>query len=297
MPNGQETITPQATETNLLVSANFARANEIYFTSMFGESVRKLTEALGVTRKISKQAGTTLKTYKVTGTLQDGTVAEGATIPLSKYETTETPLKEITLKKWRKATTAEAILEKGFEQAVTDTTTKMLRQIQAGIRTSFFSFLATGTSTATGVGLQAAFANAWGKMQVLFEDDAVETVYFVNPTDVANYLGGTPISVQNAFGMNYLENFLGLGTVIMNASVPAGTFYATAKNNLVLYYIPAGGTDLNRAFTFTTDETGYIGVHNEPAYDNMTNSTTAISGVELLADQLTGIVVGTIAAK
>ena len=65
----------------------------------------------------------------------------------------------------------------------------------------------------------------------------------------------------------------------------------------MLYYIPAGGTDLNRAFTFTTDETGYIGVHNEPAYDNMTNSTTAISGVELLADQLTGIVVGTIAAK
>lgn len=82
MPNGQETTTPQATETNLLVSANFARANEIYFTSMFGESVRKLTEALGVTRKISKQAGTTLKTYKVTGTLQDGTVAEGATIPV-----------------------------------------------------------------------------------------------------------------------------------------------------------------------------------------------------------------------
>ena len=76
-------------------------------------------EALGVTRKIPKQAGTVLKAYKATGTLQDGsTVSEGDIIPLSEYQTTWESVGEIKLKKWRKATSAEAIIEKGYDQAV-----------------------------------------------------------------------------------------------------------------------------------------------------------------------------------
>lgn len=54
---------------------------------MFSENVKKLLEALGVTRKIAKQAGTVLKAYKATGTLENGEVAEGETIPLSKDKT------------------------------------------------------------------------------------------------------------------------------------------------------------------------------------------------------------------
>ena len=83
-------------------------------TLMFTESLRKLTEALGVTRKVAKQAGTVLKTYKATGTLEDGAVAEGETIPLSKYTTEAVNYGEISLKKWRKATSAEAIIERGY---------------------------------------------------------------------------------------------------------------------------------------------------------------------------------------
>ena len=48
-------------DTNLIKKADLARAREIEFVSMFGENVRKLMEALGVTRKIAKQAGTALK--------------------------------------------------------------------------------------------------------------------------------------------------------------------------------------------------------------------------------------------
>lgn len=281
---------------NIIKSADLARAREVEFTYTFGENIKKLMEALGVTRKIAKQAGTVLKAYKATGTLEDGAVAEGDTIPLSKYKTEPVTFAEITLKKWRKATSAEAIIEKGYDQAVTMTTDRMLLDVQKTIRTAFFTFLATGTGTATGTTFQAALAQAWGQLQVKFEDDAIQSVYFMNPLDVADYLSTADITLQTAFGMTYVENFIGLGTVFFNSSVPQGKIYATAKDNIVLYYVPVNGADLNEAFSFTTDQTGYIGIHEEPDYTNMTASDTVVNGMALFAERLDGIVVASISA-
>ena len=283
-----------AAETNLIKSEDLARAREIDFTYRFSESIKKVMEALVVTRKIPKQAGTVLKAYKATGTLQDGNVAEGDLIPLSKYITKPVSFDEITLKKWRKATSAEAIVEKGYNQAVVMTTDAMLKDVQKGIRASFFSFLGTGTGVAAGDTFQATLAQSWGQLQVLFEDDDIQSVYFMNPLDVADYLATANISLQTAFGMTYVENFLGLGTVIFNSSVPKGKIYATAKDNLVLYYIPVNGADLNEAFSFTSDQTGLIGIHEAPDYTNMTASDTVVSGIVLFAERLDGVVVGTI---
>ena len=283
-----------AAETNLIKKEDLVRAREIEFVNLFGESVKKLVEALGVTRKIPKQAGYTLKSYKATGTLQDGTVAEGDLIPLSKYQTEAVSYAEIVLKKWRKATSAEAIIEKGYDQAVQMTTDRMLKDVQKGIRTDFFTFLATGTGSATGATFQAALAQAWGKLQVLFEDDSIEAIYFMNPLDVADYLATAQITTQTAFGMTYVENFLGLGTVIFDSKVPEGTIYATAKDNIVLYYVPVNGADLGNAFSFTADQTGLIGIHEEADYKHMTAEDTVMSGVVLFAERLDGIVKSTI---
>lgn len=283
-------------ETNLIKKADLARVREVDFVTRFNGSIKKLTEALGVTRKIAKQAGTVLKVHTVTGTLGTGIVAEGDTIPLSKYTTAETPVGEMTLLKWRKATSAEAIIDRGYDQAVSETTDKMLKDVQKKIKTDFFTFLSgvTSSSTASGTTLQAALADAWGELQVLFEDEDVESVYFLNPKDVSAYLGTAQISTQTAFGMTYIENFLGLGTVILNSAVTEGTFYATAKENIVLYFIPVNGADLNEAFSFTSDETGYIGIHEEPDYTNMTASDTVVDGIKLFADYADGIVKGTV---
>lgn len=286
-----------AAEENLITKDDLARAREIEFVTLFNENVKKLQEALGVTRRIAKQAGSTLKYYKATGTLQDGNVAEGDTIPLSKYKTEAVTFDEITLKKWRKATSAEAIIDGGFDQAVEMTTDEMLRDVQKGIRKDFFSFLATGTGAATGTSFQATLAQTWGQLQVLFEDNDIEAVYFMNPQDVADYLATAQISLQTAFGMTYVENFLGLGTVIFNGSVPKGTIYATAKNNIVLYYIPVNGADLNNAFAFTSDVTGLIGIHEKADYDNMTCTDTVVSGIVLFAERIDGVVVGTITSS
>nr|DAH99366.1 MAG TPA: Major head protein [Caudoviricetes sp.] len=281
-------------EENLIKKADLAKAREIEFVNMFSENIKKLIEALGVTRKIPKQAGYTLKSYKATGTLESGTVAEGDTIPLSKYKTEAVSYSEITLKKWRKATSAEAIISGGYDQAVQMTTDRMLLDVQKGIRSDFFTFLGTGTGVATGVGFQAALAQAWGQLQVKFEDDSIEAVYFMNPLDVADYLATAQITLQTAFGMTYVENFLGLGTVIFDSKVPKGKIYATAKDNIVLYYIPVNGADLDEAFDFTSDQTGLIGIHETPDYTNMTASDTVVSGIVLFAERLDGIIVSTI---
>lgn len=283
-----------AADGKLITRNDLARIREIEFAEIFSESIKKLMEALGVTRKVAKQAGTVLKTYRATGTLENGEVAEGDTIPLSKYKTEAVSYKEIILNKWRKATSAEAIIERGYDQAVTMTTDRMLTDVQKKIRSNFFTFLGTGTGTATGTTFQAALAQAWGQLQVLFEDDEISAVYFMNPLDVADYLATAQITMQSAFGMNYIENFLGLGKVFFNSSVPKGKIYATAQDNLVLYYVPVNGADLGEAFSFTSDETGYIGIHEEPDYTNMTASDTVINGMELFAERLDGVVVSSI---
>lgn len=284
-----------AAETNTIMEADVARVRAIDFNYQFTGSLRKMIEALGVTRKIAVQEGTTLKALKVTGTLQSGTVAEGELIPLSHYETVETPVGEAVLNKWRKGTTAEAILKGGYEQAVGATTDQMVKDIQKTIRNAFFTFLATGTGTATGTGLQAALANGWGNLQVLWEDDAVETVYFLNPLDVSAYLGTAQVTMQTAFGMNYIENFLGLGTVFLNSNVPQGKFYATAKENVVMYYINVSNGDIASAFLLTTDETGYVGIREYPDEDHARVMDLVMSGVTFFPERLDGIVVGTIA--
>lgn len=283
-----------AVDAKTVKEADLAKVRDIDFTERFSKGIDTLMAMLGVTRKQEKRAGEVLKVYKATGTLESGVVAEGEVIPLSKYQTTYEAIGEAVLNKWRKVTTAEAISSKGYGQAVNDTNDKMLKDIQKGVRTSFVNFLATGTGEAAGVGLQATLAQAWGKLQVLFEDTSVQSVYFMNPLDVADYLGGAQISTQTAFGMSYIENFLGLGTVILASDVPKGKLYATAAENIVLYYIPVTSADMAQAFDLTSDATGLIGIHTGPTYDNLSAETVAASGVGLFAEKLDGIVVGTI---
>ena len=300
-------------ETNLVTAAKMKKIREIDFVNQFTHgSLEKLVEVLGVTRKIPMMEGTTMYVYTTTGTLQPGNVPEGEIIPLSAFERVKTPVGEITISKWRKAVSAEAIkksglqealvetdaaLKSGLQEALVETDAALLKKVQAGIRTNLFTFLngsITGAITATGVGLQAALANGWGKLQVAFEDDTAETVYFVNPLDISDYLGTAQITVQTAFGLNYIENFLGLGTVILSSQVTQGTYIATAKENLILYYLTMNG-DIANSFELTADETGYIGIKS--GYQNEARAqleSLVMSGVQFLVEYAGGVVKGTI---
>lgn len=286
-----------AAETNTILKDDIAKVRVVDFNYQFNGSIKKLIEALGVTRKIAVQEGTALKALKVTGTLESGSVAEGELIPLSHYETEEVNVAEAALKKWRKGTTAEAILKGGYDQAVGETTDRMVKDIQKRIRTDLFTFMGNGTGKANGVGLQSALAQGWGQLQVLWEDDAVETVFFLNPLDVADYLGEAQVTMQTAFGMNYIENFLGLGTAFLNGSVPKGKYYATARENIVMYYVNVATSELARAFGLTTDDTGYIGINEYPDKDTARVMDLVMSGITFFPERIDGIVVGTIAGE
>lgn len=286
-------------ESNLTKAADMKKIREVDFVSRFTHSsLAKLIEVLGVTRKIPMMEGTTMYVYSMSGELaNDGTVGEGEIIPLSKIEQTKTPVGEITLKKWRKGVSAEAIKKSGYDTAVVETDAKLLALVQNGIRSDLFTFLngtITGATTVVGAGLQKALAAAWGKLQTLFEDDAAQAVYFVNPEDVADYLGGANISVQTAFGMNYVEDFLGLGTVIMSSRITQGTFVATAKENLIMYYLTMNG-DIADAFGLRADELGYIGIKS--GYSNEERAqieSLVMDGIQFLVEYAAGVVKGTI---
>lgn len=289
-----------AAEENLVKATDLKRVREVDFVNQFTHNrLDKLIEVLGVTRKIPVEDGTTMYVYSIDGTVDEGNVPEGEVIPLSHFEQTKTPIDEITLNKWRKGVTAEAIRKSGLNEALIETDMALLRKIQTGIRTDLFTFLngsIPSSETAEGKYLQDALANAWGKLQVKFEDDAAEAVYFVNPEDVATYLGAAavPTVTPTVFGMNYLENFLGLGTVIMSSQITKGTFLATAKENILMYYIPTTG-DLATAFDLVTDETGYVGIKS--GYQNEERAqleSLVMSGVRFAVEYAAGVVKGTI---
>lgn len=119
-----------AVDPKMIMEADLKKVRDVDFTLQFTAGIQSLMTMLGITRKLEKKPGETLKVYKVTGTLEDGKVAEGEVIPLSKYETSYEPIGEAELNKWRKQTPAEAIAGKGYGQAINDTNARMLRDIQ-----------------------------------------------------------------------------------------------------------------------------------------------------------------------
>lgn len=284
-----------ATDPKMMKAADFAKVSEVDFVSQFAKSIRVLQEVLGITRKIEKVPGQVIKTYKVEGTLESGVVAEGEVIPLSKYNTTVAQVFELTVKKYRKQTTLEAINDKGYDQAVADTDVKMVKDIQGTIKADFFSFLSVIDASVSGTNLQGALAKAWGQMQVLYEDsDASGYIYFVNPLDIADSLATATVTTQTAFGMTYIQAFLGTYDLLVYSGVPQGSVIATAKNNIILYYTNPANSDLAKVFNFTTDETGLVGVAHDVHYDNLATDTVAISGLKLFAELESGIVVASI---
>lgn len=281
-----------AAENNL--TEKFAKAQSIDFVEQFGKSIKKLLEMLKIERRMTLPVGATIKTYSSKVTLDGTKVAKGDIIPLSKVETTEGDPIELAWDKKRKAVAIEDIQAYGFEQAVSKTDTELLRELQKEIKKNFFAQLAKGTTSVSGVGVQGAMAKAWGGVAGKFEDDDVTTIAFVNPTDVADYLATAQITVQTAFGLRYVENFLGVDVAIMSTSVPAKTLYATASDNLCLAQANMAGSEIAKAFDFTTDETGIIGVTHDVNKQRLTAETVTASATVLFAERLDGIVKATI---
>src|SRR5699024_2905352 len=119
-------------------------AKSIDYVYRFGENFSKFIEALGITRQLPVQEGFTITMYTAPEVdLVDGDVGEGELIPLSKVTPKPAETKEITLKKYRKVTTVEAIQKYGRDKAINMTDEALIKEVQKGIRDDLFTVIKT----------------------------------------------------------------------------------------------------------------------------------------------------------
>jgi hypothetical protein len=292
-------------EAGVTASTDLAPDISIDYVNRFSQGVQRLRKLLGMTNLMPVSDGGTVKTYKYTKDIKAGNVAEGEYIPLSKVSRTLDQTITLTLNKWRRNTTAEAVQSKGRDRAINDTDAKFVSGLQGNIKSDLLSAVTGTLKTAPeGKTLQAALANMWAALETIFEDydgfgdiddDGVPPfVFFVNPTDVSTYLGTATITTQTAFGMSYIKDFLGLGTTFTSAKVPAGTVFGTAAQNLNIAYVPASGGDLAQTFGLTSDETGMLGMTHAVITTNASIDTLVMGGVKVFPEVSDAVLKGTI---
>ena len=282
-------------EANMTAAADMTPEISVDFVSKITQNIRELQEVLGITEMEPMASGTTVKIYKMEQVNTPEQVGEGETIALTKIQRTLVKTIDLTLEKFRRNTSAELIQKVGREMAINQADEKLVKGIQKAIKQKFYDVLLTGTGEANGTTLQSTLANIWGTLQKKHEDEEVTPVYFVSPDDVADYLGNSQISMQNAFGMSYVKDFLGMGTVIITPRLSAGQVVGCAKENLHGVYIPANSGDVARTFGLTSDTTGLVGMNHSTDSTNATVNTLAMAGVVFYPELLDAVVIGTIA--
>lgn len=286
---------------NTITTQQFSiNPREVDFVTSFGREITALTEVMGISRPIPKPNGTMLTAKKATGELQSGSVAEGDLIPLSQFEVEPVDFQPIELLKYRKAVTIEAIEKYGLETAVGMTDEEFKVQLQDDVLAKFYNFMLTGQLTSEETTFQMAVAMAIGRVKDAFKKmhrSATGVAVFANTLDVYEYLGGAQITVQTAFGMDYVENFLGADILFFSSEIPQGRVIATPVNNLNVYYVdPADSEFAQAGLAYTTDaDVPYIGFHTEGVYQRAQSESYAIMGLTIFAEYLNAVAVITIA--
>lgn len=270
------------------------RAREIDFVTSFGQNMQALLDVMGIARMIRKENGSVLRVREASGVLQSGDVAEGDIVPLSQYEVAEKDFDTIKIQKYKKGVSIEAIAEKGYEAAVAMTDEEFTADLQNVVMTKFYDMLKMGSLTSYETSWQMAFAMAIGRVKNKFETmgrTATGIAVWVNTLDVYKYLGAAQITMQTAFGVNYVRNFMGADIMFISSQIPENTVIATPLNNIVAYYVDPSDSEFARAgLVYTTDPaTGFIGFHVQGNYDRVISELNAIMGVRLFAEYLDAI--------
>ena len=273
-------------------------ARVIDFVTRFARNWEHLREILGIMRPIRKEPGAILKSKTASVTLQSGNVGEGEEIPYSKATVIETPYEEMTVEKYAKAVSIEAIKTYGYDVAVGMTDDAFLYELQDNVTRRFYAYLNTGKLASSETTWQRALAMAKGLVINKFKQihrTVTNVVGFANVLDLYDYLGDANITVQTAFGFQYVQNFMGFSTVFLlsDEEIPRGRVIATPVENIVLYYVDPSTSDFARAgLVYTTaGETNLIGFHVEGNYHTAVSESFAIMGMTLFAEYLDGIAV------
>lgn len=281
-------------------------ARELDFVTRFEQNWEHLRDILGIMRPIKKQPGAQLKSKYAAGNLESGAVAEGEDIPYSKFTVKETIYDEMTIEKYAKAVSIEAIKDHGYENAVAMTDDEFLFQLQTNVTDRFYTYLNTGTlKVEDATTFQMALALAKGSVLNKFKSmhrAATNVVGFVNIMDVYKYLGAADITIQNEFGFNYIKNFMGYSVIFLlgDDEIAQGRVIATPVENIVMYYVDPADSDFVRAglvYTTGEGETNLIGFHTQGNYNTAVSEAFAIMGLTLFAEYIDAIAVADFAGE
>lgn len=289
-----------AANENLIMSADIElESRKIDFVTQFARNWQALQDVMGITRPIRKENGSQLRSKYAEGELQSGDVAEGDFIPRSHYKVKEKLYDKIKIEKYSKEVSIESVADHGYDAAVNMTDEEFLVQLQEEVSTRFYTYLKSGEMTFEEKTFQMAFAMAIGKVKDKFKKmhrNVTSTAVFVNTLDLYAYLGSSDITIQTAFGFNYIENFLGAERTFISSEIPRGTLIATPINNIVSYYVnPADSEFARMDLRYTTDEvTNLIGFAVRGDYDHATSVSYALMGFRLFAEYIDAIAVVTI---
>lgn len=282
---------------NTIVTTDLAPAISIDHANRLVEDINKFREMLGIADMKVVPAGSTVTVYNVAryGDAPEQ-VAEGIEIPLTKIQRTGANI-TIGLKKYRDLVTAEAIQKVGRDVAINDTDTGLVNEARAGIKSAFFGTI-TGTEAVSDGGetMQSAAADVWGDVVTHFDGKDVSTIFFVNPADAAVYLGNTTVNLADAFGLSYIENWFGMGTLVISPAITQGYIFGTAKENLNGVYSPANG-DLGAAFGASSDETGLVLVSHAPMLGRASIEALVMTAATFYAEDASGVFKGAIGAQ
>lgn len=274
---------------------------EVDFVTSFQKTWQALREVMGIMRPVRKQTGTKLVSYEAKVTLQNS-VGEGEEIPYSKASIVPVAYGDLTIEKYAKAVSIEAVEKYGAANAVTRTDDAFRNELTSNVLDRFYTFLQTGSLKSTETTFQMAVSMAIGKVVDKFRKmrrDYSRVAVFVNTLDVYEYLGAANITIQNMFGIQYVENFMGADVMIISSEIPAKTVIATPAENIILYYIDPADSDfaqLGLNYTVAGEETNLIGFHAEGNYKTAVGESFALLGLTLWAEYLDAIAVVTIGA-
>lgn len=285
-----------AAPANETVSADVEPAISVDLVNRLTTNITELQNLLGIIAMQPMASGTLIKQYITEVGDIAPQVGEGEEIGLTKVTRKLAQTIELKLQKYRRQTTAEAIQKVGRNIAINETDAALVNKIRGQIKKDFYASLANGTGKATGTNLQSGLAAGWGAIQKRFEDWDTTPIYAVSTDDIAEYLATAQVTLQTAFGFDYIENFLGLGTALVSPAIPKGTAYATARENLHGAYIPANGGDVAQTFNLTSDTTGLVGMTHQANTNNASVDTLILSGVKFFPEYLDGVIVIKIAA-
>lgn len=290
-----------AAEPNVITTQQITvNPREIDFVTSFGNELSALTEVLEIAQPIRKPNGAQLVGKKATGTLESGEVAEGEEIPFSQFSVAPVSYEPISIRKYAKALTLETVIENGVETAVGMTDDEFKQQLIDVILADMYNALLAGALTSEETTWQMAVSMAIGRVKDKFKKmhkNATGVAVFANTLDVYSYLGGAQITVQNTFGMDYVENFLGADILFFSSEIPQGRVVATPVNNMKVYYVDPGDSEFTQiGLPYTTDpQVPYIGFHTEGNYRRAQSEDYALMGIKIFFEYVDAVAVITVA--